>query len=84
VIVDPYEIHPEQEKLKKQKLLLTKENLFVIIDSLIENIQKTETPVWGFKQSDLLRLLKTLSHKVEKDFKDVSSEQYTPNVKQGA
>ena len=69
--IDPFEDHPEQKKSKKQKYLLTKENLFAMINLTIQEIENSETPIWGYTQLDLLSVLDNLINKIEEGFENV-------------
>ena len=71
--IDPFNFHPEQEKPEKEKIFLTKENTLDMIYSEIEKIQNAPIPTWGYSLAKVLYILENIAHKIEEDFKNVTS-----------
>ena len=65
--INPYELHPEVKKEfeKKDKKLLTKQKIFVILNEEIEKVQSLGASVWGLTREDIIESLENIREKIE-------------------
>lgn len=65
--INPYELHPEAEKEfeKKDKKLLTKQKIYVILNKEIEKVQSQASSVWGLTRDDVIEAIESIREKVE-------------------
>ena len=65
--INPFELHPEVEKEfeKKDKKLLTKQKIFVILNEEIEKVQSLGASVWGLTREDIIESLENIREKIE-------------------
>lgn len=57
--IDPFELHPDigddKEKNKKEKL--TKQEIFDILNEMIERVENAPPKTWGYEREDILVVL---------------------------
>ena len=65
--VNPYDLHPlipAGVVKKKKNKLLTRKQIFDIIDKQVESLKHNPAPTWGFSKDDVIRMFEEVRQEV--------------------